>query len=73
VHITYLIGLQNRLFVLIRWAFSFVTRGRGARLITDPAAELPVGLRGQLAADRSPVLRSEAPPVGTLESMKQLE
>jgi NADH dehydrogenase len=35
VHIWYLIGFQNRLLVLIRWAFSFWTRGRGARLITD--------------------------------------
>jgi NADH:ubiquinone reductase (H+-translocating) len=34
VHIWYLIGFQNRLLVIIRWAFSFVTRGRGARLIT---------------------------------------
>lgn len=38
VHIFYLIGFQNRLLVLTRWAFSFVTRGRGARLITGPAA-----------------------------------
>jgi NADH dehydrogenase len=37
VHIFYLIGLQNRLLVLTRWAFSFVTRGRGARLITGSA------------------------------------
>jgi NADH dehydrogenase len=37
VHIFYLIGLQNRLLVLSRWAFSFVTRGRGARLITGSA------------------------------------
>jgi NADH dehydrogenase len=37
VHIFYLIGFQNRLLVLIRWTFSFVTRGRGARLITAPA------------------------------------
>ena len=34
VHLWYLVGFQNRLLVLIRWAFSFVTRGRGARLIT---------------------------------------
>jgi NADH dehydrogenase len=39
VHLWYLIGFQNRLLVLIRWTFSFVTRGRGARLITDPRAE----------------------------------
>jgi NADH dehydrogenase len=36
VHLFYLIGLQNRLLVFIRWIFSFVTRGRGARLITGP-------------------------------------
>jgi NADH dehydrogenase len=34
VHLWYLIGFQNRLLVLIRWGFSFVTRGRGSRLIT---------------------------------------
>jgi NADH:quinone reductase (non-electrogenic) len=34
VHLWYLIGFQNRLFVLIRWTFSFVTHGRGARLIS---------------------------------------
>jgi NADH dehydrogenase len=35
VHLWYLIGFQNRLLVLIRWSFSFVTHGRGARLIAD--------------------------------------
>jgi NADH:ubiquinone reductase (H+-translocating) len=40
VHLFYLIGFQNRLIVVIRWFISFVTRGRGARLITNtPAAE----------------------------------
>ncbi|HEX6761515.1 MAG TPA: NAD(P)/FAD-dependent oxidoreductase [Gaiellaceae bacterium] len=33
VHITYLIGFENRLIVLTRWAFSYITRNRGARLI----------------------------------------
>jgi len=33
LHLYYLIGFQNRVLVLIRWIFSFVTRGRGARLI----------------------------------------
>jgi NADH:ubiquinone reductase (H+-translocating) len=42
VHLWYLIGFQNRLLVLIRWSFSFVTRGRGARLITASA-----GARGE--------------------------
>jgi NADH:ubiquinone reductase (H+-translocating) len=38
VHIFYLVGFQNRLLVMIRWAISFVTRGRGARLITQVGA-----------------------------------
>jgi NADH dehydrogenase len=33
IHIVYLIGFQNRLLVLTRWAFSFFTRGRNARVI----------------------------------------
>jgi NADH:ubiquinone reductase (H+-translocating) len=36
VHLWYLIGFQNRLLVFIRWWVSFVTRGRGARLIGLP-------------------------------------
>src|SRR3954471_5163318 len=39
VHLFYLIGFQNRLLVLIRWTISFVTHGRGARLITAPVDE----------------------------------
>jgi NADH:ubiquinone reductase (H+-translocating) len=39
VHLVYLIGFQNRLLVLIRWSFSFVTHGRGARLITGGTDE----------------------------------
>ena len=38
VHLWYLIGFQNRLLVLIRWSFSFITRGRGARLISEQTA-----------------------------------
>jgi NADH dehydrogenase len=33
IHITYLVGFQNRVLVLTRWAFSYITRGRGARII----------------------------------------
>jgi NADH dehydrogenase len=40
VHLFYLVGFQNRLLVLIRWSFAYLTRGRGARLITSgPAPE----------------------------------
>jgi NADH dehydrogenase len=34
IHIFWLIGLQNRLIVMTRWAWSFLSRGRGSRLIT---------------------------------------
>jgi NADH dehydrogenase len=33
IHLYFLIGFQNRLLVLLRWVFSFATKGRGARLI----------------------------------------
>jgi NADH:ubiquinone reductase (H+-translocating) len=39
VHLFYLIGFQNRLLVVTRWTFSFVTRGRGARIIGRTGAE----------------------------------
>jgi NADH:quinone reductase (non-electrogenic) len=47
VHIFYLIGFQNRLLVILRWTISFLTRGRGARLIVhesrrDAGDEPPV-------------------------------
>lgn len=37
VHLFYLIGFQNRLLVFIRWTISFVTRGRGERVIVHPS------------------------------------
>jgi NADH:ubiquinone reductase (H+-translocating) len=40
VHLYYLVGFQNRLVVIIRWSFSFVTHGRSARLITAPRSRL---------------------------------
>jgi NADH dehydrogenase len=39
VHLWYLIGFQNRLVVLIRWAFSFFSHGRSARLIAHEPPE----------------------------------
>jgi len=44
IHLVYLIGFQNRLLVVTRWAISFLTRGRGARLLVHGAgaASLPV-------------------------------
>ena len=36
VHIYWLIGFENRLLVLLQWAWSYLTFARGARLITGP-------------------------------------
>jgi NADH dehydrogenase len=36
VHLLYLIGFQNRLLVLVQWAWSYMSYERGARLITGP-------------------------------------
>jgi NADH dehydrogenase len=41
VHIFYLIGFENRVLVLLRWSYSFFTRGRGTRLITEAAGSPP--------------------------------
>ncbi len=36
VHLLYLIAFENRVLVLFQWAWSYITRGRAARLITSP-------------------------------------
>jgi NADH dehydrogenase len=40
VHILFLVGFDNKLLVLFQWAWNYVTRNRGAQLITgeDPAS-----------------------------------
>lgn len=42
IHILYLIGYANRIVVVTRWAFSFVTHGRGSRLITGSPLLPPI-------------------------------
>jgi NADH dehydrogenase len=34
VHLLYLMGFENRILVMIQWAFNYFTKNRGARLIT---------------------------------------
>ena len=41
VHLMYLVGFQNRLLVLIQWAFQYFTFNRRARLITGSPAVAP--------------------------------
>jgi NADH:ubiquinone reductase (H+-translocating) len=42
IHITYLIGFANRFVVIIRWGWSFLTHGRGSRLITGSPLLPPI-------------------------------
>ncbi len=57
VHLVYLIGFQNRLLVVVRWTISFLTRGRGARLIVGQRAgeaeRAPAGVSAPGASDAS--------------------
>ena len=39
IHIMYIVGFQNRVLVLVQWAWAYVSRNRSARLIT--------GIKGQ--------------------------
>jgi NADH dehydrogenase len=42
IHLVYLIGFANRIVVLVRWAGSFLTHGRGTRLITGAELLPPI-------------------------------
>jgi NADH dehydrogenase len=42
IHIVYLIGFRNRLLVMIEYAWSYITFGHGARLITGETGEYSV-------------------------------
>jgi NADH dehydrogenase len=52
IHIFYLIGFSNRVVVLLRWSYSYFTRGRGSRLITEAARLTPIA-QGSTADDES--------------------
>ena len=34
IHLLYIVQFQNRLLILVQWAWSYITRNRAARLIT---------------------------------------
>ncbi|HKB38573.1 MAG TPA: NAD(P)/FAD-dependent oxidoreductase [Gemmataceae bacterium] len=40
IHLMYIVGFQNRLLVLMQWAWNYVTRGRSSRLITERDAAI---------------------------------
>lgn len=47
IHLLYLAQFQNRLLVLIQWAWNYVTRSRSARLITGERGAREQGSRGE--------------------------
>jgi NADH:quinone reductase (non-electrogenic) len=58
IHLSYLIGFANRIVVITRWGWSFLTHGRGSRLITGephlPPIETPEPPATQNPPDRTP-------------------
>jgi NADH dehydrogenase len=55
-HIYYLIEFDNKLIVMVQWAWSYVTRNRGARLITgeDSLIRVETDQNGDFRASSSP-------------------
>ena len=42
IHVPYLIGYANRVVVIVRWGWTFLTHGRSTRLITGQALLPPI-------------------------------
>lgn len=50
IHLYFLIGFQNRLLVLLQWAYSYLTHRRGARIVTGEdtfGLEMPRRVAGE--------------------------
>jgi NADH dehydrogenase len=54
IHILYLVGFDNRLIVLMEWAFNYFTHNRSARLITGETPEIPAPAPPANAAEPQP-------------------
>ena len=72
VHIVFLVGIRNRLFVFLSWAWSYVTFQRGARLITGTGRATDSSMSADPAgAERRPArserVLTEPPPRPPLE------
>jgi NADH dehydrogenase len=76
IHLFYLIGFQNRFLVLLRWSITYLTRGRGARLIRardahEPPAERPGLVAGQARpSDDDIAAGGSQPPPTSLETRR---
>ena len=60
IHIVYLIGFANRIVVTVRWAWSFLTHGRGSRLITGSPLLPPIAEPEPPAAGPPPGMEAAA-------------
>lgn len=66
VHLLYIVEFENRLLIVVQWAYDYFTHNRGARLITGPWASSdealgPKSLREEAAPPKP--LRDEARPL----------
>jgi NADH dehydrogenase len=68
IHIVFLIGFRNRLFMMFHWGWSWLTYKRGSRLITGTIGALPpvrsIGPDGRVALPpgAAAVALDDAPP-----------
>lgn len=60
----YLVGFENRLLVVTRWAFSFIAHRRGARVITNTAMRSTTGAPASVASCQRSL------PSGTLKARR---
>ncbi len=55
VHLMYLVGFENRVLVLFQWAYSYLTKNRGTRLITgEDVFPLPLSESDSAAEQLAP-------------------
>jgi len=57
-----LIGFRNRIYVLLDWAWAYLTRERSARLITGDAEELRDALEFLQAAPEADIAEAVSKP-----------
>jgi NADH:ubiquinone reductase (H+-translocating) len=65
VHIFFLVGFRNRVFMMFHWAWSWLTYKRGSRLITGHVGELPPVTT--IAADGSVAMPEAAASIAITE------
>lgn len=65
IHVVYLINYRSRFTVMVQWTWAYVTRGRGARLITGRPGIVPID-------ERRPEQPGQDLPAQSLASMDMI-